>query len=489
MKVLIVSFDKGLTEELRKALSDHEVYVAKNSEEAIKVIPASIEGVIYDAISGAISEEDINNLYTKKFSEARYIILYDELFPVDENNIIASKKLLMPRETPPQEIAKKLIEFPDAEVAVLDASDTEDVDSVVSKLDETLEEIEIEHTSLSTGQGEEIPELEEEIQQSPVEHLSVQEEETPATGELQSVQESTPVGEVKNKVLIVSFDTPLVDSIKDALEDEFEVEVVKNIKQAMEAGKDAKVVIFDAISGVIAERGLEEMSKNEVMASKHYVILVDDLFPINVDHINLKSKEVVPRDTSPVAIAEIVREEALKDQEPASQTQEVYEEEPTGTLEEPSQEITEQPIQEVSGPSVDLEEEQADMIGAEEEEEFLPALEALEKVMEGEEYKEEVKERESIQEDQHKVEDISIDQITSSIREEVKNVVSEAISEKVVREIITGVIENKVGDLKSIVEETIKEEVEKALKGLDIDSIIKQTTYKVLKERIEELIS
>ncbi|HIC96937.1 MAG TPA: hypothetical protein EYP11_00870, partial [Aquificaceae bacterium] len=260
MKVLVVSFDRVLTENLRKALSEHEVYTAKNSEEAIKMIPPDVEGVIYDAISGAISEEDINTLYTKKFSNARYVILYDELFPIDESNIIVSQKLLVPRDTPPQEIVRKLIGFTEAQ------------------------EAQIEHTTLTPPK--ETPEAVEKTSQ-------------------------------ENKVLIVSFDQALIDNLRAYLGQEYELITAKTVKQAMERGRDAGLVLFDAISGVVAERGLLEMSQDPDFAPKPFIILVDDLFPVNTDNIPLEKKTSISRDTDPTRIKEIVEKEITETPPPA----------------------------------------------------------------------------------------------------------------------------------------------------------------------------
>jgi len=99
MKVLIISFDKTLSEKLKELLlKNHEVFTVKNTEEALTLIPSEIDVIVFDAISGAVSEEEINQLYNQKFSKQNYIILYNNLFPVDENNIQPLNKVLVLRD-------------------------------------------------------------------------------------------------------------------------------------------------------------------------------------------------------------------------------------------------------------------------------------------------------------------------------------------------------------------------------------------------------
>jgi hypothetical protein len=57
--------------------------------------------IIYDAISGALSEEDINNMYQQKFKDAKFVVLVDDLFPINAQNLKPQKKMLIPRESTP----------------------------------------------------------------------------------------------------------------------------------------------------------------------------------------------------------------------------------------------------------------------------------------------------------------------------------------------------------------------------------------------------
>ncbi len=508
MKVLIVSFDKSLTEELKKALEGHEVYIAKNSEEAIKVIPSDIEGIIYDAISGAISEEDINTLYTKKFSTARYVILYDELFPVDESNIIAEHKILVPREESPKEIVRKLVEFPTEEEVSREEPETveqekvEDIESLVQEIGGETEEIEIEHTSLDTGSGEE-----------PVQEV---EEVLPEAGKME--KESVPT--TPGKILIVSFDQPLIDSLKASLGPDYEVVTVKTVKQAMEKGKDASVVVFDAISGVIAEKGLTELSQDSVMASKPYIILVDDLFPIDISKIPLPDKESLSRDTDPDTVVNLIKSKAVS--APATQVEEPkvevesvqqeetsleeelekieeVKEEQTEQLEEVIQELetvdVEEVIEEIEPPSAESEAVEEVEV-PKQEEEHIPALEALEKVMEEGDFKveETAPVEEVVEEIQQSEEEVKIEEPSELPKvelgaEEVSSTISQALTEDMIKEAVSKALEERMADIREMVADIVRKEVEKAFEDLDIRNLIRQATYQALRDKLEELIS
>jgi len=407
MKVLIVSFDRTLTERLSGALRDHEVYMAKNSEEAVKMIPQNVDVVIYDAISGAISEGDINTLYTEKFSDARYIILYDDLFPVDEGNIIVPQKLLLPRETDPKEIASKLTE----------------VQPTVRE-PETIQEFEIEPTYLGG-----VPEVEPAYLES-----------APQQG--------------GNKVLIVSFDRTLIDSLKASLEQRYEVLNAKTVKQAVELAREADLIIFDAISGAVAERTLVEMASDERTAGKPFLILLDDLFPINVEGIPLERKVSLPRDTDPERIRKMVDEELKKYEQVV-------------------------PVQrEIEEPPAELEVEVEPTF-----EEEIPALEALERIMEGKGIELEEAPQETFQvEPQAEIGKVDLDGL-------IRDAVAKALSEERIRGAIEGVLRESMKEVRDMVLEVVRREVEKVFEELDIKSLVKQTTYQALKEKLEELIS
>ncbi|MDW8096376.1 MAG: hypothetical protein RMI51_06195, partial [Aquificaceae bacterium] len=98
MNILLVSFDKSLVNKLKETLKEYNVLDVKNGEEAINTVSSSIDVIIYDAVAASISEEDINRMYNQKFKDAKYIILVDEIFPVDMENITPPKKLKLSRD-------------------------------------------------------------------------------------------------------------------------------------------------------------------------------------------------------------------------------------------------------------------------------------------------------------------------------------------------------------------------------------------------------
>ena len=500
MKVLIVSFDKILTESLKEAFSDHEVFIAKNSEEAIKMIPSDIDIVVYDAISGAISEEDINTLYTKKFSNSKYLILYDELFPVDMNNIIPPGKMKLPRDEDPNTIASKLavipaetqeaevtyVEVPPAEVTTtgkqeIEIEPTSLVQEETQEVEVTEPELEIEPTSLDVEEvAQEAAEMLTEQVQEPLQETEVTpeaiEEPLPAveTSHETPPEEPEPApSKESNKVLIVSFDQTLIDSIRNILGKQFQVESVKTVKQAMEKGSDALVVIFDAISGVIAEKGLIDLSNHKDMKDKPYIILVDDLFPINVEGIPLERKEAISRDIDPSRIRDLIvqlsapvkAEEAPPEEKPVlepvsesvqesieEEAPEISTQEAEETLEEISAEPESQPVVE------ELEE-------VPEAEEEIPALEALGKIIE-EQTKEET-------------------QPTAL----PASAVSSADLEAQIKEIVRKAIDEKMTEIGGLISELVRTEIEKVFGQIDIEKVIKDTAYQILKEKLEELVS
>ena len=459
MRVLIVSFDRTLTDNLKDTLSDHEVFTAKNSEEAIKMIPSDMDVIIYDAISGAISEEDINTLYTKKFSNSKYLILYDELFPVDPNNVIAPKKILVSRDEDPKVIKEKMMEEPTEEVR-------EEAVGVA-----------------------EPPQPQETPEEAPVQ------EEQPVKEEV-SVEAPPPEG---GKVLVVSFDQTLIDTIKGAIGSDLEVTSVKTVRQAIDQGKDASVVIFDAISGIIAEKGLVDMSKDDTMSKKPYVILVDDLFPINVDAVPIEKKFPISRDAEPSQLKNVVFQaltQAVAVEEPVQRVEEVEEtvqeevapeeakaeEVPAGEVsqEEPvaQETLEEEKVEEIVEREIPEEVPEIEIEPVEPQEEA-PAMQALEKIMEEKEtFREEEKPRE-----------VEAVELPENIENIIREAVSSSLSEERIREVVSRVIQERMEDLKDLVSEAVRAKIDQVLEEMDLKEVIRQTAYQALKDRLDELVT
>ena len=116
MNILIVSFDKSLVSKIKEVLSEHNLVDVKNGEEAVNTVSSYIDVVIYDAVSGSTSEEDINNMYKKKFKDSKYIILVDDLFPVDMNNILPPRKIKLIRDEAIKKIKDAILSEPETVV-------------------------------------------------------------------------------------------------------------------------------------------------------------------------------------------------------------------------------------------------------------------------------------------------------------------------------------------------------------------------------------
>ena len=402
MKILIVSFDKTLVDSLKEHLAQHEVYTAKNAEEAITLSPPDVELIIFDAISGAISEEEINELHAKKFKTQKYVILYDELFPVDPKNIHPPNKVLVLRDSPPEEIIKRAFE---------------------EKKEESSKEEGIEI-------GASVP-IEEELKKEEKEEVKGEEK----TERL--------------KVLVVSFDKKLTDNLTSALKGKFDVEVVRNVKSVKEKGLKADVIVYDAISGSIAEKNLMELAEIPEIRNKHFIILVDELFPIDVEKIDLPNKIVINRDAE---VGVIVSE-----------------------------------IEKIS-PEVKKEEVKAEEVKKEKAEEEIPE----EVPQEVEEVKEEIPEKKEIKPSEG-ITGEEIPQTAQVLVEKlsderfVRSLLIEAISKELhgIREEIKAEVRDYVKD---VLESAIREELERAFAEIGITKIIREETRKIVEEKLKELL-
>lgn len=406
MKILIVSFDKNLVDSLEALFTDHDVFTAKNAEEALTLSPPDIDVIIFDAISGAISEEEINQLYQKKFKNQKYVILYDELLPIDTNNIYPPNKVLISRDAVPQEIVNK----------ALGVSTSENREEIIDSLQET--------------------------QKSAKEPSQISKETEKGNNPL---------------VLIVSFDKKLTDSLENALSSKYRVQVVKNVKAAKEKGAEADIIVYDAISGSIAEKNLVELSEIPEIREKVFLILLDELFPIDIERINLPFKAVINRDAPIDLIGDEIDRLAQQKVKETHQTKETISETPSKSEEESI-------IEEALSPS----------------EEFV--LEST---------KEEKK-------------DVSSERLASTPREDIKPIV-ESISEKLtdekfVKMIVAEAISKELQGLreeirmeakdyiKDVIESVIREEIERFLLELKIADIIREETRKTVERKISELL-
>ncbi|RMH80897.1 MAG: hypothetical protein D6674_02355 [Acidobacteria bacterium] len=412
MKVLVVSFDRGFVNRIKEVLRDFEVIDVKNGEEAVKTIAPNVDVVVYDAASGAISEEDINYMYREKFKDARYIIIVHDLFPVDMNNIIPPNKVKLMRE----EAIEKIREV------------------IVGAVEEpTLE------TFLFPMENENVEEL-----------MKLPED-------IFSLESSIP----KGKLLVFSLDNYLIDTIIENLSEDFEIELVKNVKEAVEKGRYADVILFDTISGMLAQRILTEMSKHEELVNKPYVLLVDELLAIDTDSISLTEKYVYARETEISKAVEKVKELRKKEAPPGIEKVGEEKLDVTSLLEE----IISQPQwkEEVPNTFESIYEEPATIEGS-----TLPpsvedmtlgegALESLKSTLE--------------------------EAISSSLSEErLASIISKGISqERLVQEISK--------HLQAGLEEMVREEIRKFLAQVNLSEILKEEAHKALKERLREIVT
>lgn len=414
MNVLVVSFDKNLVNKLKELLSEYDVIDVKNGEEAVRTVSSYVDVVIYDAVAGAISEEDINYMYRQKFKDAKYVVLVDDLFPVDVNNLLPPKKVKLMRDEALEKIRQAIAEEPTTQVQE-SLPVEEEVPPFTIEGNMPFEGLEFSQEVLFPQDFQ----IEEE-------KVSRAEDLTPGL----------------KKLLVVSFDTQITNAVREALSGKFDIVEVKNVKDAPRKAKDADVIIFDTISGMLAHRVLKEMSEDSLLASKPYIILLDELFTIDVSDIPLGKKYVFGRDTELDKAIQKVLEiiEELPEKAPVSKP------EPTTTSF--FEEILE------STPQVSLEEEKT--------------------------VKEEVP---------------APVYATADVAVAVKEAVREHLSEEKLRSLILQAINaQEIGkelasNLADLLEKLIRDKVEEVLSKIDVAQIIRDEARKVLKEKLSELIT
>jgi len=464
MKVLIVSFDRNLVKQLKNALSEYEVMDVKNGEEALSLATPYFDVIIYDAISGALSEEDINNLYLQKFKDAKFVVLVDDLFPINAKNLRPQKKMLIPRESAPDQILSAVM---------APAQETEEYQLP------TLE-LEIETHKQTVGEVEGAIEITPSEQES-IETLPFGKELKLAEAQPESKEEVSQYipesAHPKKKVAVVSFDSTLADSITPLLSENFEPVVIRSFRDLESLLKDVDGVIFDAISGLAAKKRLMELAKDQDIAQKPFLVLIDELFNINIDDVPLRNKHAISREESPKEIVEKFKEilVPLKEQETTLiqmlgellEKQEVVQEKEEGVEVEEFPQI----IKEVEMPK--LEESPLPMeesVLKEQKEETtpisqIPIKEAVPMVNASEQKTERLE-----------------DALRSLPLEDVKKLIEEAIKEEI-KKAFEGF---NLGDL---VRELLREELKKSIESIPLEGIIKEITYQVLRERLKELIT
>jgi len=285
MKILLITFDKEMEKKIKNILKDYEIITAKNGEEALLLdIAKNVDIVIYDALAGGIAEDDINRLYENGFQNTPFIILMDDLFPIDPNNIKPELKKIISREVDLNQLPKLVKEL----------AKEKGVSPKPSKAETPAEKKEeLSWEALTPTEGEQ----EEEKVSTAVESA----EETPS-GEYQTF--------LKKQCLLVSFDIPLVERIKQLIGDKCDLYIAKSAKQALQkyAGRPFDIIIFDTISGVFAEKGIKDLYEQGGYKDSLYVLLLDEFLPIDVDKLPVKNLTSIRREAEIDLLPEIVED-------------------------------------------------------------------------------------------------------------------------------------------------------------------------------------
>lgn len=497
MNILIVSFDKSLVKKLKEVLREYNVIDVKNGEEAINTVSSFIDVVIYDAVSGSISEEDINNMYRQKFKDSKYIVLVDDLFPVDMNNIIPPKKIRLMREEAADKIIDALLQEEGEEYKV-QKEETLEVQTAFEEVQPpTIEDF---GQILSGMMGEATLETPSEesitLSKLPFEEMG-EESVIPPLGELGEKKEEVIIPPAApsggKKLMVVSFDTDIINKLKDALSSKVEILEARNVKQAMDKAREVDIILFDTISGMLAYRTLMDMSKDEVLRKKPYILLLDELFTIDADSIPLPQKYTFTREAELSKAIQKVLE--LIERAPTEQIIEVPKESmPIGQEETPelpvpiAHEEEEKDImsllEEIVGSSVgevkeEIEEEKPTV--EEGLQEFVPSQKE-EAIVIPPQSKEAIPSipSEALIEDLSKaIKDIIQAQLS---QEKLYSIISQVINYEDLRVYISGSIERKMEDI-------LRTQINEVLSKIDIAQILREEAYKVLKERLREIIT
>ncbi len=488
MNILIVSFDKNLVSKIKEVLGEHNVVDVKNGEEAMNTISSYMDVIIYDAVSGSISEEDINNMYKQKFKDSKYIILVDDLFPVDMNNITPPRKIKLMRDEAIAKVKDAILSEPEAVV------------------EEHLQEMFL---------GEKLP-LEDMGVSQPTyaedavgfREFDIELPTEPAWSQVEEIFQKGEKEKLLKKLLLVSFDTTLIKNIREALSEKVEILEARNIKEALEKAKEVDIILFDTISGMLAYRTLMDMSKDESLAKKPYVLLIDELFTIDVGSIPLERKYSFARESELSKAIEKVLEltKEILAERPAEPLLETYSLEESLPLE-----LQPTAFQEEDKGIMGLLEEI--MVSGFEEENPTTLAESFEfKKQEEPTIQENIMPFQSPMQTetewqattpsfsaQAKPSAFEYSSQTENITETISTLIKEAIKSQLSRDMVYSVLSQiirpeEIGRqvsslLERELEAIIGQKIAEALSRIDITQIVREEAYKVLRERLNELIT
>jgi len=493
MKILLVTFDKEMDKKIRELLKDYQIVTVKNGEEALLLNMGDDIGlIIYDALAGGIAEEDINKLYEEGFKDVPYIILMDDLFPIDPNNLKPKHKKIISREV---EVDK----LPEIVAELLGKAPAE------KKKEE--EEVAWEQMfgtpTVEPRKEEKKEEKKEEVAEAPAVSEPQPAPEVPAAEKRVEVPEEKPAAlPTKKQCLLVSFDMPLVEKVEEKVKDLCDVYVARSSKQALQKYKDKEfdVIIFDTISGVFAEKGIKDLYEKGGFKDSLYVVLLDEFMPIDVDKLPVKNLRAIKRETELDLLPEII-------ENAPHITLEKMLEKATAEQPAPAEEETSPPVVEKTSEAVAQLEELLKGSPAEEKKEETTAVprEEVAKVEEKAEEKAEAKAEEKTEVTPPAPQPAPAPQPTPAATQPpvapppavvqsapaVSEEELERIVEKKVKELVLPLVEelirNKLSDtyIRGIVEELLREKVSEA----DIKEIVREIAEPLVKEVLEQLLS
>jgi len=227
MKILVSSFDKLLLEKLQHLLAGENVIFVKNGEEAIKTAPKDIDIVVYDAVSGLVSENDLNALFEKAYKNSKYIVLMDDLFPIDPDNLKMKNKVVISRDRELSVLPELLRKYKELLSSPPPSPSPKPTPSSISS----------EHTGL--------------------------------------------------EIAIISKDEELLKNIQEALSGVANLKVFSPDNINKDDVLKTDIIIYDTTEGVSAARALISMYQNTDIP---VIIILDDMFPIDISRIPISKK-------------------------------------------------------------------------------------------------------------------------------------------------------------------------------------------------------
>jgi histone H3/H4/CheY-like chemotaxis protein len=238
MKILVSSFDRLLIEKLQYLLSGENVIFVKNGEEAIRNAPKDIDIIIYDAVSGLVSENDLNSLFEKAYRNSKYIVLMDDLFPIDPDNLKIPGKIVISRDRELSVLPELIKKYKELTIAPgINTSKNESKDEHSLKSQKNYENYQEPHTGV--------------------------------------------------EISVISKDKELLDNITSALENIAYIKIFSPEQVNKGEILNSDIIIYDTTEGVSAAKELINMYQN---ANIPVIIVLDDMFPIDISRIPIVKK-------------------------------------------------------------------------------------------------------------------------------------------------------------------------------------------------------